>query len=65
MHESSFIAFIHYFIVDIILVNKLEINRKTASKYLKELEENDILKHIQIGKEILYINNELMEILKR
>jgi Fic family protein len=47
------------------LVNKLNINRKTASKYLKELEEQDFLSHLQIGKEILYINNNLMEILKK
>jgi Fic family protein len=47
------------------LVNKLKINRKTASKYLKELEENDVLRHTQIGKEIIYINNELMGILKK
>jgi len=46
------------------LVKKLDINRKTASKYLKELEENDFLSHIQIGKEKVYINNNLMEILK-
>jgi Fic family protein len=47
------------------LVNRLNINRKTASKYLKELEENKFLSHLQIGKEILYINGALMEILKR
>jgi Fic family protein len=47
------------------LVNKLKINRKTASKYLKELEENDILEHTQIGKEIIYTNNKLMGILKK
>jgi Fic family protein len=47
------------------LVKKLSINRKTASKYLKELEEHGFLSHLQIGKEIVYINNELMEILKK
>jgi Fic family protein len=47
------------------LINKLNINRKTASKYLKELENNNFLTHIQIGKEIIYINNNLMDILKR
>ena len=46
------------------LVNKLGINRKTASKYLKLLEENKFLSHIQAGKEVLYINNSLMEILR-
>ncbi|GHV84259.1 adenosine monophosphate-protein transferase SoFic [Spirochaetia bacterium] len=47
------------------LVNKLHINRKTASKYLKELEDAKILFPLQAGKERLYINNELMEILKK
>ncbi|MDR2589080.1 MAG: Fic family protein [Spirochaetales bacterium] len=47
------------------LVHKLDINRKTASKYLKELEENHFLSHIQIGKEVLYINTALMEALKK
>jgi predicted transcriptional regulator len=46
------------------LVRKLNINRKTASKYLKELEENNFLSHVQIGKELIYINNNLMETLK-
>jgi Fic family protein len=47
------------------LVKKLNMNRKTASKYLKELEEQGFLSHLAIGKEILYINNRLMEILKK
>jgi len=46
------------------LVKKLDINRKTASKYLKELEEKNYLSHLQTGKEILYIHNDLMRILK-
>jgi Fic family protein len=46
------------------LVKKLNINRKTASKYLKELEEKNHLSHLQTGKEILYINNDLMKILE-
>jgi predicted transcriptional regulator len=49
---------------NIYLVKKLSVNRKTASKYLKELEEHGFLSHLQVGKEIVYINNELMEILK-
>ena len=47
------------------LVKKLGINRKTASKYLKTLEEKKFLSHLQVGKEVLYINNSLMEILKK
>jgi len=45
------------------LVKKLNINRKTASKYLKELEKNNFLSHIRVGKDIIYINNNLMKIL--
>jgi len=45
------------------LVKKLQINRKTASKYLNELEETGFLSHIQIGKEKIYINKNLMAIL--
>jgi Fic family protein len=47
------------------LVNRLNINRKTASKYLKDLEEHGFLSHLQTGKEILYINDSLMAILKK
>jgi Mn-dependent DtxR family transcriptional regulator len=43
----------------------LNINRKTASKYLKELEEQGFLSHTPAGKELLYINTALMEILKK
>jgi Fic family protein len=46
------------------LVDKLGINRKTASKYLKEFEKNNFLVPLRIGKEMVYINNALMEILK-
>ena len=46
------------------LVKKMGVNRKTASKYLKELEGKKFLSHIKAGKEVLYINHKLMEILK-
>ena len=46
------------------LVKKMNINRKTASKYLKELEAKKILSSLPAGKEILYINNSLMDVLK-
>ena len=38
--------------------------RKAASRYLKNLENIDVLKSEKIGREILYLNKELMEILK-
>jgi Fic family protein len=46
------------------LVTKLQVNRKTASKYLKELEATGILSSLRVGRETLYINDELMGILK-
>jgi len=47
------------------LEEKLSIERHTASKYLKELEKIGILKSQKSGKEILYINEKLIEILKK
>jgi Fic family protein len=47
------------------LVTKLQVNRKTASKYLKEMEAAGILSSLRVGRETLYINDELMGILKR
>jgi Fic family protein len=47
------------------LVKKLNINRKTASKYLKELEGQGFLSRLQTGKDILYVNDSLMKILKK
>jgi Fic family protein len=46
------------------LVNKLGVERKTASRYLKELESINILKSEKIGREIFYINTKLIELLK-
>ena len=45
------------------LVKKLNVNRKTASKYFAELEAGGILTHVQIGKEKIFINRRLMQIL--
>lgn len=39
--------------------------RRTASKYLKQLEEIGILQSYKAGKEIIYINTRLYELLKR
>ncbi len=46
------------------VVNRLQVERKTASRYLKELEAIGILKAQKFGRETLYINIELIEILK-
>ncbi len=47
------------------VVNKLNVERKAGSRYLKKLEKIGILKSQKIGREIVYINTKLIEILKK
>jgi len=47
------------------VVERLGVERKAASRYLKKLEYIGILKSQKIGRETIYINTELIEILKR
>lgn len=47
------------------VVNKLGVERKAASRYLKELENIGVLKSQKVGRETLYVNKELIEILKQ
>lgn len=47
------------------VVTRLGVERKAASRYLKKLEEIGILESQKIGRESIYINTELIEILKR
>lgn len=46
------------------IVNGLGVERKAASRYLKELEEIGLLTSLKVGRENLYINQALMNILK-
>ena len=46
------------------VVDKLKVERKAASRYLKKLEDIGVLQSEKIGREILYLNTELIEILK-
>ena len=46
------------------ITSKLGVERKAASRYLKRLEEIGILKMTKIGRENIYINIELMKLLK-
>ena len=46
------------------VVNRLQVERKTASRYLREMETIGILKSQRVGRETLYINKNLIEILK-
>lgn len=47
------------------VVDKLNVERKAASRYLKELESIGILESQKIGRETIYLNKKLIEILKR
>lgn len=46
------------------LVNKLGVERKAASRYLRELGHIGVVESQKIGRETLYINKALIEILK-
>jgi Fic family protein len=59
------ILFMHPYTKIEFLVNGLGVTRKTASKYLNELEKIGILKSIQIKNSKFFINEELFYILKR
>jgi Fic family protein len=47
------------------VVNLLNVERKAASRYLKELEKIGILESQKVGREVLYINKRLIDILKK
>ena len=47
------------------LVNAEIAQRKTATEYLKELEKIGVLKTMKIGKETLYLNVRLYDLLSR
>ena len=47
------------------VVSKLNVERKAASRYLRELENIGIVESQKVGREIVYVNKELIEILKQ
>ena len=47
------------------VVKKLNVERKAASRYLKKMEEIGILTSEKIGRESIYVNRKLIEILKK
>ena len=47
------------------VVNRLGVERKAASRYLQELESIGIVESQKVGRETIYINRELIEILKK
>jgi Fic family protein len=59
------ILFEHPYCKTEILTERLKISRITASKYLKLLEDVDILKSRKVWKETLFINTRLFELLRK
>jgi Fic family protein len=57
--------FIHPYCKIEFLVINLRIERKTASRYLNNLEDIAILKSLPRGKETIYVNTKLYNILKK
>lgn len=57
--------FVHPYTKIEFLVSDLELERRTASKYLKELEKIGVLKNEVKWKETIYINIKLYELLKK
>ncbi len=57
--------FVHPYCKIEFLVNVLGIERKAASKYLVQLEDVGILKQYKIGREKIFINLKLLELLKK
>ncbi len=57
--------FLHPYTKIEFLVNRLDITRKTASKYLQQLEDIKIFEIIKIGRNKYYVNKELFELLKK
>jgi len=59
------VLFLHPYTKIEFLVDRLEVTRKTASKYLKEIEKIGILKEIKMGRSIYFVNLELFDMLKK
>ena len=59
------ILFMHPYTKIDLLVDRLNITRKTASKYLNELENIGILENIQIKNSKFFINIELFNLLRK
>jgi Fic family protein len=47
------------------LINSIGVERKAASRYLHQLVNIGILEEYKVGKENIFINNDLLEILKK
>lgn len=47
------------------VMSRSGVSRPTATKWLKALEEDGVLEGFRIGREVLYVNTRLMEVLRR
>jgi predicted transcriptional regulator len=47
------------------ITEKLGVERKAASRYLRKLKEIGILESKKVGKEVIYINRELNSLIKK
>ncbi len=47
------------------VVSTLNVERKAASRYLKEIERIGVLESKKIGRETIYVNMRLIDILKQ
>ena len=59
------VLFLHPYTKIEFLVDRLSITRKTASKYLKEIEKIGILQEVKIGRNRYFVNLELFDLLKK
>lgn len=59
------VLFMHPYTKIEFLIDKLNLHRDTASKYLRELEKIGILRAIKIGRNKYFINLELFDMLKK
>lgn len=59
------LLFVHPYTKINFLVEELEMTRKTASSYLKQLEEIGVLQTIKMGREVYFVNVELFKLLQK
>ena len=57
--------FVHPYCKIEFIVKSLGVERKAASRYLKELSALGVLQGKKVGRENIYVNTNLMEILSR
>ena len=59
------VLFIHPYTKIDMIVDKLEVTRKTASLYLNQLEEIGLMNGVKLGKSKFFVNIKLFELLQK